>query len=349
MRLGWQLQLLTLFSFIQAQAHGATVYVSPGAGTLQTAADASAPGDVLVLADGTYTGGGAASIWGYVVTINKPVTIRAANVGQAVIDGEGGRRALKCSDSCALSGLNITNGMAANYWGGGVEIWAGSNAVIVSIDLCNIDSNKAKTGAGLYMKQSGSGTASVNITRSKIVNNFGPQTSSQNLGAGVYIDSGNLEATDVDISYNTFVYMGSGAGIYQAGGHAVFDSCQINYNGPAQNGGGYYWAGGTAVFRDSELLGNTAQYNGAAYYVANGLPSGALALMCTATDGEAPMYGQSVDIVACSPSQPPSPPVALSPPPRPSSAANTSAGTASVTVESGGTISIATNGKLVIG
>ena len=88
----------------------ATINVSPGAGTLQTALDAASAGDTLVLADGTYTGSGSD-----VLTIAKGITIRAQNAGQAILDGETARRVIKItSGTVVLEGLKITRGSVGN-------------------------------------------------------------------------------------------------------------------------------------------------------------------------------------------------------------------------------------------
>ena len=89
--------------------------VQPGEDTLQAALTAASPGDELVLADGTYTGnGGNAGSTDNVLVINKDITIRAQNAGQAVLDGQGTRRVLYVgSGTVSLEGLNFTNGNVA--------------------------------------------------------------------------------------------------------------------------------------------------------------------------------------------------------------------------------------------
>jgi hypothetical protein len=82
--------------------------VSPGSGTLQAELDAASDGDELVLADGMYTGSG-----DDVLEINKDITIRAQNAGQAILDGEDTRRVIKVSSGTVdLEGLSIINGNA---------------------------------------------------------------------------------------------------------------------------------------------------------------------------------------------------------------------------------------------
>ena len=87
----------------------ATIAVSPGPGTLQTAINSATAGDILVLADGTYTGSG-----GNVIEISKDITIRAQNSGQAILDGENARRVIYISGgNVVLEGLKITKGSAS--------------------------------------------------------------------------------------------------------------------------------------------------------------------------------------------------------------------------------------------
>jgi hypothetical protein len=84
--------------------------VQSGADTLQSSLDNANHNDELVLADGTYTGSGDS-----VLTINKIITIRALNVGQAVLDGENARRVVSITDYAAvLQGLRITRGYASS-------------------------------------------------------------------------------------------------------------------------------------------------------------------------------------------------------------------------------------------
>ena len=63
-----------------------------------------------MLADGVYTGSGSR-----VLQIDKDITIRALNPGQAVLDGENARRVVFISSGAvALNGLKITKGSTAS-------------------------------------------------------------------------------------------------------------------------------------------------------------------------------------------------------------------------------------------
>ena len=86
------------------------INVSPGRGTLQDALNDASAGDELVLANGTYTGSGS-----NVLEIDKDITIRALNPGQAVLDGGNARRVIYISSgTVALSGLNIIQGWVSS-------------------------------------------------------------------------------------------------------------------------------------------------------------------------------------------------------------------------------------------
>ena len=86
-------------------ASAATINVSPGAGTLQSAHDSATAGDTLVLADGTYTGSGTE-----VLQIGKHITIQAANAGKAILDGENARNGITTASAptVIITGLSVT-------------------------------------------------------------------------------------------------------------------------------------------------------------------------------------------------------------------------------------------------
>ena len=89
-------------------------FARPG-DNLQTVLDAANAGDEIVLADGTYTGAGTSAGGSNMLHIDKDITIRALNAGQAVLDGQSARRVLFiASGTVVLNGLNITRGSAGS-------------------------------------------------------------------------------------------------------------------------------------------------------------------------------------------------------------------------------------------
>ena len=88
------------------------INLSPGA-NLQTEVTNANAGDELILADGTYTGVGTSQAGSNMLYIDKDITIRALNPGQAVLDGEETRRVIYvASGTVVLEGLVITKGFA---------------------------------------------------------------------------------------------------------------------------------------------------------------------------------------------------------------------------------------------
>lgn len=86
--------------------------VHPG-DNLQTVIDNAHDGDEIVLADGTYTGTGTpVQYFGLsMLYIDKNITIRALNPGQAVLDGNNSMRVIWINNgTVSLQGLNITGG-----------------------------------------------------------------------------------------------------------------------------------------------------------------------------------------------------------------------------------------------
>ncbi len=72
------LRALALCMALPTSLWAAEVHVEPGAGTLATAIEGAAPGDVLILSGGAYLGP---------VTIDRTLTLQGD--GSATIDGQG--------------------------------------------------------------------------------------------------------------------------------------------------------------------------------------------------------------------------------------------------------------------
>ena len=110
--------------------------VQPGV-NLQTVVDIASPGDEIVLGDGTYTGTGTSASGNNMLYINKDITIRALNPGQAVLDGETARRVLYVqSGAVALEGLKITRGRATGV--SGLAPFGSSNAPMDAFELTSL-------------------------------------------------------------------------------------------------------------------------------------------------------------------------------------------------------------------
>ena len=179
------------------------VHVQPGHGTLQTAVDGAADGAVLVLADGTYTGGSGSCANPNdvrdkacrVLTITKGITLRACHSKAATLDGEGARGvirvtwqygAINAPGKVTLDGLNIQNGAdEGGPGGGGMFIYGGTVSVVSS----QINNNQATYGA-----------------------------------AGVFIRDANVDFQSCIISSNTASTASTGTAVTQGGGMFIMGS-----------------------------------------------------------------------------------------------------------------------------
>ena len=92
------LRALALCMALPTSLWAADVHVEPGAGTLATAIEGAAPGDVLILSGGAYLGP---------VTIDRTLTLQGD--GSATIDGQGqGSVITVTGDDVVLTGLHVT-------------------------------------------------------------------------------------------------------------------------------------------------------------------------------------------------------------------------------------------------
>ncbi len=98
------LRALALCMALPTSLWAADVHVEPGAGTLATAIEGAAPGDVLILSGGAYLGP---------VTIDRTLTLQGD--GSATIDGQGqGSVITVTGDDVVLTGLHVTGSGANN-------------------------------------------------------------------------------------------------------------------------------------------------------------------------------------------------------------------------------------------
>ena len=220
----------------------------------------------IILADGTYTGSGDADV----LQINKDITIRAQNPGQAVLDGENTRRVISiASGTVVLDGLVITRGYVnsaqedlstcqygdqftcSSKGGGGVYISGGTSTFMACQILSNIamkGSAQGMFGGGMYI--TGQNTQ-VAIRSSQISGNHAYEH-----GGGMIIHDGVVTVEQTTISDNKSRF---GGGVFHYGGRSTFTSCEISFNTANSNGGrggGVLLEGGTSTFTSCQILSN---------------------------------------------------------------------------------------------
>lgn len=109
--------------------------------TIQAALDAAVDGDVILLADGTYTGASNINLNSY----GKSITLRSENgADSCVLDCQGAGKGFRFTGSEIVDGVTITNGYADD--GGAVSCEPGSAPVIRN---CRFISNMAYFGGAI--------------------------------------------------------------------------------------------------------------------------------------------------------------------------------------------------------
>ena len=214
---------------------GGTLLVPSGYDTIQAAIDAAADGDVVTLADGTYTGEGNRAIdFG-----GKAITVQSENGPEACIidcedrgrgfyfhQGEGALSTLRGVTITNGVGFTSLNGFAPPHGGGGI-CCSGASPVIENCIITKngtlIDSLYALgKGGGIYLSN-----ASPRITRCRINRNYA------DFGGGIYCcKDSSPTISDSEISQN-WVRLGfhhGTQGVGRGGALHAWDSSPVLIN-----------------------------------------------------------------------------------------------------------------------
>ncbi|MCC6970085.1 MAG: hypothetical protein IT434_07655 [Phycisphaerales bacterium] len=215
--------------------------------TIQSAINAAAAGDSVVVAPGTYTGTGNRDI----NPLGKAITIRSASgAALTIIDCQGSQatpqRGFQISSgtsSLVIDGFTIRNGYSSD----GGAIWVFGNASPVIKNMV-IETSGATRGGGAYFF--GAGTpAFQNCT-------FRQNTATA--GGGV-CEIGPGAATFTDCTFDANTATDHGAGGWVGSGPSSFLRCTFS-NGNATNGGGgvHVDGAGNASFASCSFQSNAA-------------------------------------------------------------------------------------------
>ena len=231
--------------------------------TIQSAIDWALPGDVVIIAPGTYTGPGNHDI----DFLGKPITVRSIDpndpniVAETIIDCNRLGRAFYFHNgedaNSILAGLTITNGYAYN----GAAICLGRHSrgepdnglVECRIFNCIITNNTAQYGGTVYCYDS-----NAVITNCTITGN------SAYYGGAVYCYDSNAVIANCTITGNTAAY-GGGGGVYCYHSDAVVTNCTIAGNS-GYGGGAIYSEDSDAVIANCTISANQCLRGGRGSY-----------------------------------------------------------------------------------
>ena len=220
--------------------------------TIQAAIDDANDGDVVVVADGDYTGEGNKNIdFG-----GRAITVRSLNGPEfTIIDCENDGRAFYFHSgedgNSVLSGLTITNGYVDFGYGGGMSIADGSSPTVTN---CTFSGNDGYVGGGMYIAD---GTSTVTVTNCAFSGN-----SAENGGGGMYLaGTSTVTVTNCTFSGNHADYA-IGGGIYCNGNSPTIINCTFSGNYGYRGAG--MWIGGTSTVTvtNCAFSGNDGYYGG---------------------------------------------------------------------------------------
>ncbi len=240
----WDYDALNRIEMItDIQGYSSTINVFGGGNALQTAINGASGGELILVADETYTP----------VTISKPVTVKSANgAANATIQATSGRCA-ELSSNARLIGFTLTGGNLIDGKGAGALV--GKGCLIAD---CDIDGNTAggvnAYGGGLFL-QTGATAQNCLIQNNNALN-----------GGGIFCEKGGL-IRNCTIEDNEADSMGGGGVFMQDGGwmaNSIIDG-NIVTNTFARGGGGVLFYNDGGKVNSSTLSSNTSTNTGAAY------------------------------------------------------------------------------------
>jgi predicted outer membrane repeat protein len=219
--------------------------------SIQAAINASANGDTVLVAPGTYNE--------QIQFNGKQIAVRSLGGATTTTISYSGGSVVRFVNSegpnSILDGFTITGG---NAKGGGIYI----NPGFPTIENCIITNNSSPwEGGGVFINQSTSGAIFINTVFSN--NDAGTR------GGGIYCNTGGeITLTDCTFTGNTATYDG---GALYVGGNAKADitNCTFDTNTAGYHGGGLFLQSGSiTTMTASTVSGNTAStYEGGGFYV----------------------------------------------------------------------------------
>ncbi len=226
--------------------------------TIQAAVNASGSGDIVLLADGTYTGLGNRDVdfGGRNVTVTSqhgPASTIINCGGAASPNGSGDHRGFYIHSgetSAVISDLTIENGYESNGAGGGID---NENSSLTALD-CVLTNNLASVGGGIAIESGGTGEVT-GCTFSGNTASSGGGLENENLSA-----SKNASTVTNCVFTGNSAFVGGGIDNLASGGPITVTGCTFTGNTASGNGGGLYnfTNSGAITVTGCTLSGNSA-------------------------------------------------------------------------------------------
>jgi hypothetical protein len=275
------LPLLALMSLLASfTAPAATYYVATNGAdsnsgaqpqpfqTIQRGINAAQNGDLVLVADGTYSGGGN-------VNVNfggKNLTLRSLGGAAACAFGGGGGAVPACTFQNGETREAILDGFTIRgdvFSSGGISIFNGSNPTITRCRIANIVLGAHTAGGGIYIRESSPLIDGCTFAGNRAQRGGGMHITngSPTIANCTFLGNSAVPAPDIEMDFNP----SSGGAIDTAGGSPIIANCTFSTN-KAQNSfyacsyGGAMAVGGTAVITGCAFNGNVAGCSGGGVY-----------------------------------------------------------------------------------
>jgi len=311
-------------AFLSPMATGTTYYVNGASGddakagtdpncldpngpkaTIQAAIGAANNGDILIVAEGTYTGTGNRDIDfnGKAITVRSADPNNPAVVAATIIDceDESGHRGFNFHNSegpdSVVCGFTVTNGYINE--GGGIYC-SGSSP---TIENCIISNNIAHGidggyygghgfGGGIYC-----GSNSNPIIKNCIITGnapeggFGDHGPGGAKGGGIYCVNSSPTIIGCTISNNNWLAdYSDGGGISCSESDPTIENCKIIDNAESKRGGGIYCSRSSPTIINCLITGNSVKESGGGIYFSSDYHTPKI-INCTISDNTASLGG----------------------------------------------------------
>jgi len=245
--------------------------------TIQAAIDSAADGEMILVADGTYTGAGNKELtWD---GTEKHITVKSENGPEnCIIDLEDNGRAFTfisgtgnnsiwITAADVIDGFTIRNGNTNDYAGAIYCYYGYENDVSPTIRNCIFENNTSNYGGAICIDGG-----------SSLITNCVFDSNSANYGGAIYLGSAGGDTGPL-IQQCTFT--GNSADLHWNGqGGAIYltnvstnEDCRINNNifdgNSAPNGGAIYFSTSSPEVNGNLFVYNTGSTNGSALYIGN--------------------------------------------------------------------------------